>query len=461
MKKTIIIITILLFVSFVFARDIDINRNTNDIRICSDYCRNNIYYYAGNYNYTENSCEYKRLFCDFGCNLETQMCNRSPDTNETEVLPIISDYNQKDNLIEINDMENNINMEKNIILEDDLTENTLLDNTRLDDTEPCFVITNTYYVTPDFEIPEGNNVIINLDKTWSIPEEYINKDDKFISIQFYIEDNIPFYNITKIEQQKLFGIIPVQKEKIIKVNASTLDEPNNNMKKIGEVCTSDSQCPKDYKCQSISQIDSSDLKRCNGEYIKKKIYAKECLGQESCRLDCSKFNGSCEEKIGVGCYVSYGAQSKGICLAHSEISKEKKLLEKNLYNVPEIFCKSLPRSWTKEWPDNLVYELSKEGNKLFFTCARAIIVKTNTSNCEGEYCNMEMPGFCYPKFTYNFYTGEFKYIKSDVKCYFAWEDPKNASILAYEKDIPNYQELYIKTINDFNSKKLFWYYWED
>jgi hypothetical protein len=485
MKKIIIVfLFLLLLTSFVFARDIEINRNFNIIHSCNDYCRNNIYYYDGDYNYTENICRYKTLFCDLGCDLNTNSCKSQP----TISYNVTSDYNYSsiNSLIDLNRGLNNdiyinddINATVNYDYVDDIINNREINSINYNNNlnveystdvncntidNNCINITNIYYVNDTPKLTDENqSLIVNLKNKSQLLERYIGEKDILESINFYIEDNVPMYAITILEEKKLLGIITTYKEKIIKVNA--VEQSETETKKIGSVCVTDNDCPEGYKCESISLIDAPDLKRCNGNYIKNNIYTKECSGQGDCDLDCSVFEGPCEEKVGLSCYVSYGAKSKALCLSNYHASGEKEILEKKLLEIPDYFCKSLPTTWDKEWPENKTYQSYKEKNYLYFTCARVISVelKCPTSSqciCEGELCTLIVPGSCYPKFRYNYYTGEFDYISGDVECYFSWDTPKTVSVLGYEKSISNYQDLYKETIKNYNSRKMFWYYWE-
>jgi|GEM_PF-5673253 len=467
MKKFFIKSTVFLFFisSFLLLSVFFLIDKTNAQRkTCPDYCEDNTYYYAGTYVLREDNCKYERVHCEGGCDEKGIYC--------ATVVPErkLSDV-QKDQASSPADL--TVTPERDIKVLDQraLQKEELVPEKQITD--------NVRVVVEERRLGEGvkeekenenigeeketciNKIFFDFNREISlITEKYIKSDEKIKSINLVMKENVPYYEITKVKEKKIFGIFPVQKEEKIMVDIKFLEKevsPDNNKKKIGESCKTGECYPVGFACKNIGKINSSDLLRCHGNYIKKHLYAKECSGQDSCKLDCSKFDHPCEKNVGLGCYISYGAKSKGICLPHDYVQEDKDILNKNLSKIPDIFCKSLPSSWDKKWPESFTYSSKKNEKDLTFTCGQVKKASIEHTNCKGPFCYMELPAFCYPKFSYNFYTGEFKYLGEGGKCFFAWDDPKNGVQLEVAKAEDN---PYQQTIKEYNSKDIFWYYWE-
>jgi hypothetical protein len=137
-------------------------------------------------------------------------------------------------------------------------------------------------------------------------------------------------------------------------------------------------------------------------------------------------------------------------------------LEENLLKIPKAFCKKLPQKIASPfWPKNVGYGLSKLNSKeIAFYCGEVISVELEYAPCKGTNCKLTIPGYCTPKFSYNTYTGKFKYLGKGEKCFFAWQNLMNSEENPLEGGREIASDYYSEVLEEFNSKEMFWYYSE-
>ena len=210
----------------------------------------------------------------------------------------------------------------------------------------------------------------------------------------------------------------------------------------------------DLGCSDLGML---GLKKCGGQQLSP-FYAKECSSGDDCKIDCSQLDGSCKENIGLLCSYSYGVTSKTFCVHGSQMNEEKAYLFSKHQALADEFCKAIEGSWDKPWPEARAVNVEKGGKWLDFECTYVMKAIFEFSPCSGQFCETVTPGFMYPKFHFNLYTQQFKYLggSGPYPVYFPWDDP-NVDVKLGDHDLSIL--MFVDVLNEFNSREPFWYYW--